>query len=126
MVVHYFHVPSVPISPHKADSPLVVDANAMLVAPIPKEGFQPVAGRYSQIVDTCIAIDETEFYPSSALYGFREFPNAPPLRYCLGIPVSETPDHSNIIALCSINQTRLPESHASPYHQGNHICQSLS
>jgi hypothetical protein len=38
------------ILPHKTNPPLVVDADAVLADAIPRQGFQPIAGRNTQAV----------------------------------------------------------------------------
>jgi hypothetical protein len=50
MVVDDFDVPSAVISPSKADSPLVIDSNAVLAAPITAKFLQSVAWRRTKVV----------------------------------------------------------------------------
>jgi hypothetical protein len=47
------HFVSVAALPPKNDSPLIIDANRMKTLPITFEGFQPVAGRFTQILELC-------------------------------------------------------------------------
>jgi len=49
MVVHDFHFVSVPVAPHKADAPLIVDPNAVLPFPVAEKSFQAISSRSSQI-----------------------------------------------------------------------------
>lgn len=49
MVVHDFDVNRASAGPFEADPPLVVDADAVLAGSGALEGFEPVAGRDSQI-----------------------------------------------------------------------------
>jgi len=49
MVVCYFNVISVPIFPAKADSPLIVDPDAVLSLAIALQGLDPVARRDSEV-----------------------------------------------------------------------------
>ena len=45
VVIHYLDVDRAHIGPHEADSPLVIDANAVLSFSITFQRFQVVAGR---------------------------------------------------------------------------------
>ena len=51
MVVDDLDVPSLIIAPDKTDALLVVDTNAELTLPVAAQRFQPIARRYSQIVE---------------------------------------------------------------------------
>ena len=44
MVVNYLNIKSVTIIPDKADSPLIVDPDAMLTVAIPAERLQAISG----------------------------------------------------------------------------------
>lgn len=44
VVISNFYLASVPSFPKKADTPLVIDANAMLPGPVALEHFQTIAG----------------------------------------------------------------------------------
>ncbi len=49
MVIDNFHIIGTIFAPHKAHSPLVVHANAVLPFAIAGQGFEPIAGRRSQV-----------------------------------------------------------------------------
>jgi hypothetical protein len=51
MVVRDLDVRSVSVHPSKADTPLIVDPNTHLPCPISFQGFEPIAGRITQVVD---------------------------------------------------------------------------
>jgi hypothetical protein len=51
MIVHYLYVKRIFSLPAKANAPLVIDSDALLPEAVPFQGFQPVAGRNSQIVE---------------------------------------------------------------------------
>jgi len=48
------------VDPFEYDAPLVVDADAPLPGAIAFQLFEPVAGRYTQIVDFPRGIDKTQ------------------------------------------------------------------
>src|SRR5947208_712296 len=50
MIVYNFNFVSVFAHPSETNSPLLVDADAMLPLPIPLERFQPVSGRNPQVL----------------------------------------------------------------------------
>jgi len=50
VIVDNLDLPGVAITPDEADTPLLVDANAMLPKSVATKGFQPVAGRDPQII----------------------------------------------------------------------------
>ncbi len=53
MVVNYLHILGTLRSPHKANSPLIVDANAVLPLSISLQSFKMIAWRYTQIIKDC-------------------------------------------------------------------------
>ena len=57
MIVDDLDLPSVAITPDKADTPLLVDANAMVPKSVATKSFQPVARRDSQIIKATSRID---------------------------------------------------------------------
>jgi len=67
MVVDDFDVPSAVVSPAKADSPLVVDPDAVLPASIAAEFLQPVAERHAKIVQILGAVELHSRNPASRL-----------------------------------------------------------
>jgi|HubBroStandDraft_6_1064221.scaffolds.fasta_scaffold176413_2 hypothetical protein len=51
MIVGNFDFEGVAAPPNEADSPLIVDANAVLSLPIAAQGFEPIARRGCQIAE---------------------------------------------------------------------------
>jgi hypothetical protein len=51
MVINYFHIFSTCVRPTKTDTPLIVDANAVLTGTITLERFKVISGRHSQIFE---------------------------------------------------------------------------
>lgn len=87
----------VSICPAEADPPLVIDADAPLVAEIAPQGLEPVAWRYHERPQVDCSIEHAEFPARQPLNVLRQSPGklAPPDG--LGLLVAETPDHSRIL-----------------------------
>lgn len=63
MVIHDLYIVDAIILPHKTDPPLVVDADAVLVAPIALEKFQLVTGRYLQCIQLRCSLQHQQLAP---------------------------------------------------------------
>src|SRR5713226_1680109 len=57
VAIHDLDIPRRPFAPLEAYPPLIVDADAMLCAPIAVRGFEPVARRNPQVVELSLSID---------------------------------------------------------------------
>jgi len=51
MVIYDFNICGTSVCPSEADAPLPVDTDAVLSGSIALQRFQPIAGRYSQILE---------------------------------------------------------------------------
>jgi hypothetical protein len=51
MIINDFHVMRIAVYPAEADSPLIVDPNAILTGAIAREFFQSIAWRHAQVVE---------------------------------------------------------------------------
>lgn len=51
MVIDNFHVVWAIFPPLKADSPLLIDANALLAIPVATERFKTIAGKIHQVLN---------------------------------------------------------------------------
>src|SRR5271166_6190762 len=51
MIVHELDVIGVPVAPHEANAPLLIDADRMLAAPFTRQRLEPVARRNAQVVE---------------------------------------------------------------------------
>src|SRR5438034_7686657 len=60
MIVDDFDVPRAVISPAKANSPLIVDSDAMLPTPITADLLQPIAGRHAQVTQILRAVEHLQ------------------------------------------------------------------
>jgi hypothetical protein len=65
MVVHNLDVFRAVVDPVEANTPLSVDANAVLARAIPFQHFQPVARRFAQVLDPNRRVEQQEFDPRS-------------------------------------------------------------
>ena len=94
VIVHDFNVIGVAIFPDKADSPLIVDANAVLPGPVTGKSFQTVSSRYAQVVQARSAVQDHQLSLRPTLNVPGELADMPPLGNRLGVFVPETPYHS--------------------------------
>ena len=93
MIVGHLDVPRGVISPHKAESPLIVDANTVLTLAITAQSFQTIAGRHAKIVELFGGINSQKLRAGAVLNLRRESPHGI-ARKDRGRPlVRETPDH---------------------------------
>lgn len=93
VVVHDLHVVGISTVPSKADSPPVVDPDAVLPGPITPKPLQPIPGRHAKIIQPRGGVQHPEFSEAHLLH-FRSEPSSPSsLEQPLGVPVAETLDH---------------------------------
>jgi len=75
MVINDFHIFRTRIGPAKTDTPLIVDANAVLAETVTLESFKVIPGRHSQIIKTAGDLELPEL-TSCDLSNLRELPDA--------------------------------------------------
>jgi hypothetical protein len=73
VVINYFNVAGILTFPTKANSPLIINSNAMLSATISLQGFEPISWRSAQIVQSARLIEQEQFAPGNSLYLDRQF-----------------------------------------------------
>ena len=61
MIIYYFNFVRISIHPFETDSPLLVDADAVLPFPIPLQHLQPVSRRNPQIFEANRSVQELQF-----------------------------------------------------------------
>jgi hypothetical protein len=93
VVVGYLYVLSIAFRPPEANSPLVVDSDAVLTLTIPSEPFKAIAGRDSKIPERLGAIEDDQLPQSLALKRRGELPGNFTAEDSLCLPVSEAPNH---------------------------------
>ena len=67
MVIHNFYVERIFALPAEANSPLVIHANAVLAFAVVFQGFQMVAVRHAQIVQTPRLMQQQQFPPGNEM-----------------------------------------------------------
>ncbi|MCP1771378.1 hypothetical protein J2T38_000170 [Neisseria perflava] len=87
---------SMAVLPNKTDTPLVVNANAVLALPIAAERFKAVAGRDAQEIQTCNGVELLQFAQCNPLnIGKALDPYA--LKQSLGIFAGKISNHAKIV-----------------------------
>ena len=71
MVIDDFHLMGVSSGPNKANTPLIIDAYAVLPGALPAKRFQPVGRRYPQVIEIPGIVDHAKFAPCYVLYVLR-------------------------------------------------------
>src|SRR5579859_7071753 len=84
--------------PLKADTPPVIDTDAVLPSTIALQGLEPAAGRRKQICQTVSLIQVDQLAPSYPLYIWRKFPRKLAAVNLLGLFVGEAADHEAIVS----------------------------
>ena len=93
MVIHDFDVMRIGVSPPEADTPLVVDSNAVLTFPVSCQSFQSIAGRNSQIIDRLSSIQHRQLSERRLLYVLAKPPGSFSFEDPPSFSVPEAPDH---------------------------------
>src|SRR5215831_20499015 len=92
MVVDDLDVPRAVVSPTEADSPLVVDPDAVLPASIAAELLEPVSRRHTQIVQVLGTVQHLQLSLGLCLER-TEFPRCSAAEQLLGVARSKRPNH---------------------------------
>jgi hypothetical protein len=61
VVIDNFQILGPAVAPHEADTPLIVDPDAVLARPIAPQGLKPIPGRRAQIAQIDGGIEHIEF-----------------------------------------------------------------
>ena len=96
MIIHDLNIPSIAVAPNKTDSPLVINADAVLTLAVPVKRLQTVAWRGSQISQFHNAVELAQLSLSIALDGAERsaaFSTVKELR----ILAAKRFDHLNIV-----------------------------
>jgi len=67
MVINDLDMPSFTVSPNETNAPLFVDANTVLPLALSLQGFQPIAGRYAQVIQSGSCLNDQELRPCMPL-----------------------------------------------------------
>lgn len=93
MVVDDFYIVSIPITPEEANSPPVIDPDAMLSFSIAFQRLQAVSWRYEQKVQVHCGVKLNKFAQSHSLDVSRKPSRSPPPKQLLSILVRKGLDH---------------------------------
>jgi len=102
VVVHYLDLISVPITPYKAEPPLIVDPDSVLAFPVAAQRLQAVSGRRCQIAQLRGAVQLPELSAGSLLDGSKAPARLPPMKP-LGLRAPERPNHSFRVSCLAFN-----------------------
>jgi len=92
VVVHNLHVVGVPVVPPEADTPLIVNPDAVLPGPIPLQRFQPIPADLCQIIQAGRCM-ETGKPRASSRFDASKAPAAEALMERLGFSTSKRKNH---------------------------------
>ena len=93
MVIDQFHLVGIAVSPNKAQSPLIVDADAVLAFPVARQCLQPIAGRHPKIVQVPRVVEDHELLLRPSLESQRKSGYPAPFRNGSRVLVAEALDH---------------------------------
>ena len=79
--------------PTEADSPLVIDADAMLPLSTSRKGFQPISGGRAEIIDRRGRVNLTKLPVDSPLDVIGDGSCALAVEQLLGFGIAEAPNH---------------------------------
>jgi len=75
VIVDNLNIPSRAATPFEAYPPLIVDADAVLPAPVAVQSFETIAGRNAQIVELLRGVDGKKLRSGPALNLIRQSPD---------------------------------------------------
>ena len=93
MVVEDLDLPCFAIAPDETDTPLFVDANAVLPWAVAQQRLKSVAGRHSQIVELACGLNSQEFCSRPLLDPYWQAANGMARKDGRATLVGETLDH---------------------------------
>jgi hypothetical protein len=93
MVVNDLNILGVVTGPAKADSPLIVDPDAVLPASVAPQGLQSIAGRDSQVVEAAGDLELAQFAASHDCDALKA-PDAFSTREGFGVGTPKRSDHA--------------------------------
>ena len=102
VIVHDLNVEHVPVTPHKTQSPLVVDPNAVLTLPVTPQCFQTVSGWCRKISQLSGAVELSELAAGYLLDCSKAPTPLPPVQ-SFGVRATERPDHTLILCCTAFN-----------------------
>ncbi len=92
MVIHNFDIAHIAIFPSEANSPLIIDANAVLPLPVAFQRFKLIAGRLPEILKGSGTVQIEQFAPRLPFKGLKA-DNTAIIKKRGGVATSERFDH---------------------------------
>jgi hypothetical protein len=114
MIVHDLDVPCRALTPFEANPPLIVNADAVLSAPITVQGFKAVARRNPQIVDLFGGVDGEQPRSRTGLNQIRQTLYKVTGKERGGALVGEAPDHNRETYRKTVRLSRPPRTASGP------------
>jgi len=93
VVVRHFYVEGIASSPSEADSPLLIDPNAVLACPVSLQALQPIARWHPQVIDPFSRIQQEQLPVSAALHVWWQQPRTLPPEELLRLSIGEASNH---------------------------------
>src|SRR5688500_6379247 len=93
VIVGDLDVVGIALAPDEADTPLIVDPNAVLPAAIALQSLHAVARRHAQIGETGAVVEHQQLLPRGAPEICAETSDRHVLEQRLGAPVGKSSDH---------------------------------
>jgi hypothetical protein len=97
MIVDDLDVVRVCSEPAEADSPLIVDSDAVLASSVTGEFFKAIRRRDAEINEAGRGIEHNEFAKGNSVKVRRHSANPLPFEKALGVGVAKAADHSPIV-----------------------------
>jgi len=93
VIVDDLDLVSVTILPAEADTPLIVDPNAVLAGAPAFELLEPIAGRNAEILKPFCCVDEPQLSKHDPMKVGREASDRVAPEEALGVPIGEAVNH---------------------------------
>jgi len=105
VIVHDLYFVGVPLCPYKAQTPLIVDAHAVLPLSLSAQNLQPISGRCSKVSQLRRAIQLPQF-STRDLSDRLETPAWYPMVKSLSLCATERPNHERMVFRYTLNVNR--------------------
>ena len=96
MIVDDLDAGALSVSPDKADTPLIVDPNAVLTGSLTSQHFQTIGRRYAQIVQALGGIQHSQLATGNCLNLYGQVPRHLTVPDAFGFLVCEATDHVRV------------------------------
>ena len=97
MIINNLNIVCIPVLPFETDSPLIVNANAMLSFSIPGQSFKLISRRNSNVLDCRTPIQHPELSKCDLLNIVRQFFGKLPIKYLFSFTTLEAFYHNALI-----------------------------